>query len=65
MSLGKQVVESDSMATVNQGSEKKTYMERMQQVYRHYTVNDLNTLGMGGYLKMLKDLNLLKQHPSK
>lgn len=40
MSLGKQVIESDDIATVNQGSEKKTYMERMQQVYRHYTVND-------------------------
>ena len=41
-------------------STRKAQMERIQEVYRHYTVNDQNTLGMGGFLKFLKDLNLLK-----
>ena len=37
------------------------YMERIEQVYRHYTVNDQHTLGLNGFLKFLKDLNLLKK----
>ena len=40
--------------------EIETYMERIGQVYHHYTVNDHNTLGMNGFLRLLKDLNLLK-----
>ena len=40
-------------------------MERIEQVYRHYTVNDQHTLGLTGFLKFLKDLNLIKGPPKK
>ena len=36
-------------------------MDRIAQVYRHYTVNDQNTLGMNGFLRFLKDLDLMKR----
>ena len=57
--MGKKLVEKEVEA-VTFTSTRKAYMERIQQVYRHYTVNDQNTLGMNGFLKFLKDLNLLK-----
>ena len=45
--------------------EIERYTERIEQIYRHYTSNDLNTLGMNGFLRFLKDLNLLKPPKNK
>ena len=47
--------------TIDYRLESSAYMERIEQVYRHYTVNDQHTLGLTGFLKLLKDLNLLKK----
>ena len=54
---GKQMVEKK--LSINFTKESSAYLERIEQVFRHYTINDQHTLGLTGFLKFLTDLNLL------
>ena len=36
------------------------YLDQIEQIFRQYTMNDQHTMGLGGFLKFLKDLNLIK-----
>ena len=49
------------MVDIDYTKESAAYTKRIKQVYRHYTVNDCHTLGLNGFLKFLRDLNLLKK----
>lgn len=57
---GKQLV-SHKVET-NYTKESQQYIKQIKQVFRQYTTNDLHTLGLNGFLKFLKDVNLLKKH---
>ena len=49
----------------NYTKESHQYISRIKQVYRQYTTNDMHTLGLNGFLKFLRDHNLLKKVKTK